>query len=322
MRLAAIDLGTVTSRLLVADIIQGKVREQRRSMVITHLGEDLHKTDMIGKKAIDREVDACKAFLSTIQEVEEADGHPVERIYAIATSAMRDAKNREEVLERLHEAGVDIKVISGQREAQLSFRGAISGFSQERLIPGKPVVTIDVGGGSTEVILGLFEPMDPRVQILDTRSFDIGSRRVTDSFIHADPPAQKEISQARSWITAQMSGYLQQLRGRPQAVIAVAGTATTAVTVVKGISEYDPWKVHGTKITAHELDWLLAKLSALDLKERSKVTGLEPGRAPVIVGGLLVLQCALDLLGLNAFIVSETDILQGLLLDGASHEER
>lgn len=314
MRLAAIDLGTVTSRLLIADVADGRLHELYRGMQITHLGEDLHKTGIIKKQAITREVQACRAFISTINAVGQQDGRPVEQVCAVATSAMRDARNSREVCEALQKAGLTVEVISGKREAELSFLGTISGFAAGSFNPHEPLMAIDVGGGSTEVTLGGLKSDGTGVQILFAHSFDMGSRRVTDAFLAADPPSIAELKQAKDWIRAQLQAPLGPLAGRAQALIAVAGTATTAATVKDEISEYDPWKIHGATITAEELNEVLHKLAALRLKDRKQLIGLEPNRASVIVGGLLVLQGALELLGMNAFIVSETDILQGMVL--------
>ncbi|MDR3036929.1 MAG: hypothetical protein LBU31_00750 [Coriobacteriales bacterium] len=321
MRLAAIDLGTVTARLLIADVCDGVISERRRLMRITHLGEGLNETGIIGAPAIEREVRAYKDFLTAIAATERDDGLPVECVSAVATSAMRDAANSGEVLARLGEVGLEPAIIAGAREAELSFRGTLSGFAAGAT-PGRVValedttiLTLDVGGGSTEVILGSFEGGRAVPRILKGCSFNIGSQRVTDRFLAGNPPSPDELASARAWVRAEMRGYFEGLTPCPQRVIAVAGTATTAITVRDATIDYDPWKVHGAVMTAEELTNMLNKLAYLDLAKRKLCPGLEPARASVIVGGLLVLEVALELAGVDAFTVSETDILHGILLD-------
>jgi exopolyphosphatase/guanosine-5'-triphosphate,3'-diphosphate pyrophosphatase len=349
VRLAAIDLGTVTARLLIADVddaksegvtkgastnrgesavgggehgvYRGRIRELERRMKITHLGDELYATGGIGDAAIAREIAACEEFKAAIKAIEGRDGHPVEVTLAVATSAMRDAHNSDEVLDALLNAGVEVEIIAGRREAELSFRGALSGFAGDSALKERVILSVDVGGGSTEVILGMLED-GGRSRVFSECSFDIGSRRVTDRFFKSDPPTPEELSTARAWIHAEMAPYFARLTVRPQILIAVAGTATTAVTVRDAMVDYDPWKIHGSRVTRGELNKVLNELAKLELDKRRACVGLEPERASVIVGGLLVLQAIRELVGLEVFVVSETDILQGILLDAADSPKR
>ena len=317
MRLAAIDLGTVTSRLLVADVCDNKINELERRIQITHLGEALNETGRIGKDAIERELSACSDFLATIKEVERRDGKSVERVIAIATSAMRDADNREEACSALLKAGIEIEVIDGKREAELTFLGAVCALEADSFAKAGELMVVDVGGGSTELVRG-FGGREGRVpQIIEAGSFDIGSRRISDRFLISDPPLEAEISKAKGWIETEVGEFFTSLVQPPKALIAVAGTATTVVTVRDEMSDYDPWKVHGATVSDSELDRVFNKLAQLRLKERMQCTGLEPARASVILGGLLVLKAVLAFSGLRSFIVSEMDILHGLILSAA-----
>lgn len=323
MRLAAIDLGTVTSRLLIADVDEAGIHELERHRQITHLGEGLVETGRISSAAIEREVAACKEFLAAIASRNACDERPVKRLIAVATSAMRDASNSEGVRAALREIGLDVTVISGEREAQLSFLGTLSGFvgegrvpvAQEPVLCYRSVMTVDVGGGSTEVILGSLGGNPPIPSIRREHSFNIGSRRVTDRFLPSDPPSPTELRRAQAWIRNETQDYFAGIEVQPESMIAVAGTATTVVSVRDSLVEYDHRKIHGSVVTAVELDKIVNKLAKLNLEQRKQCKGLEPGRAPVIIGGLLTLQTSLELSGLNEFTVSETDILQGILLD-------
>ena len=314
MRLAAIDLGTVTSRLLIADVTDGKIHELKRHAIITHLGRGLGESGRISEDAIIREISACREFMSEIQAVEKQDGVAVQRIYGFATSAMRDAENQEQVRTALLEVGLDIEVITGEREAELSFNGAVSGFSQGLFPDHALVMSVDIGGGSTEVIFGSPTGELLGQSILTARSFNIGSRRVTDHFLINDPPTSTEITNARSFVISEMTSFFSTVGQRPHTIIAVAGTATTAVTLRDAMAVYDPWKVHGSSVTAQELTELTNRLAALSEQERSLCVGLEPARASVIIAGFLILEVILELSQSNAFVVSETDILHGMLL--------
>ncbi|MDR2587341.1 MAG: hypothetical protein LBC23_03655 [Coriobacteriales bacterium] len=339
MRLAAIDLGTVTARLLIADVegcgpesepacepangYTRGVHELERHMRITHLGEGLYDTGRISAAAIERERAACAAFLETIRAVGQRGERPVERVLAVATSAMREATNSDEVLDALSSLGLAVEVIPGAREAQLSFLGTVSGFAASGALAGQTVLTVDVGGGSTELICGHVE--DGRIEdlhaeshlaahILKQHSFLIGCRRVTDRFLGSDPPSPHELARAGLWLRDEMRGYFDALSQWPSIALAVAGTATTVVSVRDAMGEYDPARVHGAKVSAAELDEVLGRLAALPLARRLGQIGLEPERASVIIGGLLVLQAVLELADLEHFTVSETDILHGILL--------
>jgi exopolyphosphatase/guanosine-5'-triphosphate,3'-diphosphate pyrophosphatase len=344
--LAAIDLGTVTSRLLIADVCDGdvladgepsdnvlgenalaadraygsraqgasRIHEIERQTQITHLGEHLFETGRISTHAIKRELAACEDFLEAIQAVERRDGLSVERVTAVATSAMRDAENSDEVVAALSRAGLDVEVITGEREARLSFLGTLSGFSANGALDKQTVLTVDVGGGSTELISGEVESLR-RPRISKARSFNMGSRRVSDRFLKNDPPTLEEITQASTWVTGEAQDYFAHLEKEAQIMIAVAGTATTVVSVRDAMVTYDPQLIHGIQVTASELDEVLRDLANMPLQQREGSIGLEPSRASVIIGGLITLQAILKLANLQSFTVSETDILHGILLD-------
>jgi exopolyphosphatase/guanosine-5'-triphosphate,3'-diphosphate pyrophosphatase len=174
-------------------------------------------------------------------------------------------------------------------------------------------MTIDVGGGSTELIMRT-ATTDMRL----SRSFDIGSRRVTELFLFSDPPDDTQLQKARDWIAGQTQNFISALPERPEKIIAVAGTATTAITIRDSIEVYDRRLVHGTYLRMPELEKLICDLSAMTLEQRRQVAGLHPGRAPVIVGGLIILAVIMEQLGGDGLLISDTDILQGIVLDAAA----
>jgi exopolyphosphatase/guanosine-5'-triphosphate,3'-diphosphate pyrophosphatase len=323
MRLASIDIGTVTSRLLIADVSRDPdgryvLSEVERHMQITHLGKGLSDTSSISAAAIEREVLACEYFLSKIREVAGRGGTVTLPITAVATSAMRDAKNRDEVLAALAGAGLEVTVISGDLEAELSFMGAMSGFSQRDADDRSPKLLIDVGGGSTELVYGTVGASGQMPEVLQSRSFNVGSSRITELFLPTDPPGIEEVLAARQYVVQELEPFFSSIKGPFSSAIAVAGTATSVVSVRDEMAVYDPKKVHGSSVSTKELDAVWNKLSALNTYERRQCVGLEPNRAPVILAGLIILQVVLQLAEIDTFVVSETDILQGIVMEAAA----
>ncbi len=309
-RYAAIDIGTVTCRMLVVDVNESGLHELTREYVITNLGEGVDATGELKPEAIDRVVRAIDGFLAVRDSLSTPD-HPVVRTVAVATSAARDARNAAEFAARLRERGIELSVIPGSREAALSFSGASIDFSGERLM------VVDVGGGSTEVVMGTggAEP-------LRAHSFNVGCRRVTEKFLASDPPAPEELVRARAWIREQMASWFADQAKEAaslERVVAVAGTATTVVSIRERMETYDSSRVHKARVSRQELLEVYERLAALPLSARKKVVGLDPKRAPVMVAGLLILLEVLDFAGIDAFTVSETDILHGITL-AVSHE--
>lgn len=309
-RYAAIDIGTVTCRMLVVDVNESGLHELTREYVITNLGEGVDATGELKPEAIDRVVRAIDGFLAVRDSLSTPD-HPVVRTVAVATSAARDARNAADFAARLRERGIELSVIPGSREAALSFSGASIDFSGERLM------VVDVGGGSTEVVMGMggAEP-------LCAHSFNVGCRRVTEKFLASDPPAPEELVRARAWIHEKMASWFAEQSKEAaslERVVAVAGTATTVVSIRERMETYDSSRVHKARVSRQDLFEVYERLAALPLSARKKVVGLDPKRAPVMVAGLLILLEVLDFAGVDAFTVSETDILHGITL-AVSHE--
>ena len=329
MRLAALDYGTVTTRLLVADVTSSRIHQLLKKTLITHLGEGLADSGSISAAAMLRVISASREYLKDIENLEQQykdSEQAIERapseaseipIQAVATSAMRDALNSSILIAALAELGIPVQVIAGEREATLSFSGTLSGFAAQQ-IQGQSILVLDIGGGSTELTLGYVDKTSDRVQLLKSDSFDIGARRVTDRWLRSDPPTEQELLSARQWIAAELASWFSELNARGERIdqiIAVAGTATTLVSIREQMTVYDPAAVHGQQVNQGQLVQIIQKLSLLDNAERCKVVGLEAGRAPVVVGGMLILDEVLRLANLNAITVSETDILQGIILD-------
>ena len=307
-RYAAIDIGTVTSRLFVADVDEnGAIEGVARDIAITNLGTGVDASGRLAAESIERVGAKVDEFAAAISDL-EADG-PAIAIKAIATSAARDAANSDELVARLARAGVELDIIPGELEASLSFSGATSAF------PGEKAVVIDVGGGSTEIIAGMAGSAPEHV-----RSFQIGCRRVTERFFVQDPPGAELVAKAAEWIAGEMRDYLQELAGEGYLngrIIAVAGTATSVVSMREQMEVYDSSRVHGAVVTSADLDALIDKMQDMPLADREHIVGLEPKRAPVILAGLVILRQVLEVSGAGSFTVSESDILQGVVLAAA-----
>lgn len=304
-RLAAIDIGTVTTRLLVADVTPSSVSEVERSTDITHLGEGLTASGSLSDAAMDRVVAIVARYAGIMRDL------GVESYAAVATSASRDASNAASFSTRLEAAGIVPQIVEGSREAALTFRGAT--FS----LGGECVLVDDIGGGSTELVLG--EPGDPvagRLPLVESaRSVDVGSRRLTEMFQRTDPPSRAELDEARGFAVEHLRGYFDGLRSRPRALVSVAGTATSLAAIALELEVYDPARVHGYELSGHVVSDTLEHLASLPLDERRNVVGLHPERASVIVMGALILESVMALAGLDSTLVSEHDILYGILLD-------
>ena len=305
-RVAAIDIGTVTTRLLIAEVSPAGVEEVRRCTDITHLGEDLAETGALLPSAMQRVEAVIARYASEIAI------HGVETVRTVATSASRDASNAQEFVAMLARHGVVPEIVSGDAEARLAFAGAAWGRE------GRDILVNDIGGGSTEIVFGAAGGDDVEVEF--ARSVDVGSRRVAERFLRSDPPTPLELDEARRWIADQFAPVIGELPARPRLSVALAGTATTLSAIDQGLGVYDPSKVHDAVLGRERIRELTGMLAGLPLRRRAtEVAGLDPRRAPVIVAGGLILGGLLDLLGMNSTVVSEHDILYGIVLDLASH---
>ena len=301
-RIAVVDLGTNSTRLLVANVAGADLEELARRTNVTRLGQGVDASGRLADEAIERVVDVLAGYR------DEIDRQGAERIVAVATSAVRDAENGPEFAELLRERfGIEAKTIPGEEEARLTFLGATSGR------PADETLVIDIGGGSTEYVIG--EPGGAPEFHVSTR---MGSVRHSERFLHDDPPPEDEVRElrnsAREIVEAEVPA---ELRERVVRGIAVAGTATSLAAIDQELDPYDPDRVHGYELTAEACERMLAMLAALPLAERRDVKGLHPDRAPTIVAGVAILVESMRAFGLDRMEVSEADILHGAALDAA-----
>jgi exopolyphosphatase / guanosine-5'-triphosphate,3'-diphosphate pyrophosphatase len=300
MRVAVVDIGTNSTRLLVAEVEDGAIAELERRTTVTRLGEGLEATGRLSDAAIGRVSEALAAYREAIDQL------GAERVVAVATSAMRDAANgpdfRDEIERRF---GLDARTISGDEEARLTFLGATAGRD-----PSAATLVIDIGGGSTEYVTG-HPGRDPDFHV----STRMGSVRHTERHLHGDPPTAAELAalaqDARSIVWEDVP---PDVRERVEAGIAVAGTATSLAAIDQELDPYDPERVHGYRLDRAACERLVGRLAELTLAERRNVPGLHPDRAPTIVAGAAILLESLRAFGLNEVEVSERDILHGAAL--------
>ena len=308
MRVAAIDIGTVTSRLFIADVSELGVTPLCRKSVITNLGEGVDASGRLSDDAIARTVDQVARYKETIDEYA-----PIDSLVALATSASRDAENSDVFVGRLRDIGVELSVIPGSREAELSFLGASNDFR------GEDILFADIGGGSTELAFGRAygsaESVVPKIELRASRSFDIGCRRMTARFLKSDPPSECELAQARAWALETLAPFFEGESIHFDRLVAVAGTPTSVVAVRDSLVPYDSSRVHKAVVAREEFDDVAQRLCALPLEKRKKVAGIQPKRAGVFPAGVVILDAVMSLAKVDGFTASESDILIGIVLD-------
>jgi len=307
-RIAAIDIGTVTTRLLVADCDGVEVREVSRITTVTHLGEGLRATGRLSADGMQRVADVLTRFSEEIART------GAEVTHAIATSAARDAANSRDLVDAAAALGISLRVIPGALEARLSFAGATYGLDDD------DILIDDLGGGSTELVFGSAHDTDEGrlVDIEASRSVDVGSRRVLDAFLISDPPRTAELAAAAEWVAGEMRPFFEGLRDRPRTLITLAGTGTTLSAITQGLAVYDPERVHKSVLSGADVADLRAELATMSVERRRHVVGMDPARADVIVAGALILETIMALAGVDETVVSEHDILYGIVLAGAA----
>jgi exopolyphosphatase / guanosine-5'-triphosphate,3'-diphosphate pyrophosphatase len=305
-RIAVVDLGTNSTRLLVANVEDGAVSELERRTVVTRFGEGVDATGRLSDAALGRVDEALGDYREVIDRLR------AERVVAVATSAMRDAENgpayREHVKQQF---GIDARTISGDEEARLSFLGATADRAG-----GASTMLVDIGGGSTEYVVGT-PGEDPEFHV----STRMGSVRHTERFLATDPPTSDEVDALRADAERMLSEEVPaDVREATAHGIAVAGTATTLAAIDQELDPYDPDRVHGYTLDLASCERILARLASLPLDERRGVTGLHPDRALSIVAGAAILVETIRGFGLDAVEVSEADILHGAALTAEDEE--
>lgn len=304
MRVAVVDIGTNSTRLLIAEVEQGGVTELDRRSIVTRLGEGVDATGALG------EAPQQRVFAVLEKYVEAIGAAGCEAATAVMTSAVRDASNGAAFVETVRETyGLSGRTLSGDEEARLTFLGATTARPAAAGGAG-PLMVIDIGGGSTELVVGAAEAVEFFV------STQAGVVRHTERHLRSDPPTSAELvalaADAREVIEQAVPANVRERVGE---AVAVAGTATQCAAIDLALDPYDPQRVEGHELSAETLEAQLTRLAGLPLTERCEVIGLDPNRAPTIVAGVLILLQVLQAFGLHSATVSERDILWGVALD-------
>lgn len=299
VRVAVVDIGTNSTRLLVAEVdpSEGSLEELVRRSQVTRLGDGVDASGSLSEQAMARVFSTLDLYHSEIQE------YQCQANLAVLTSAVRDAANGADFAAHVRDDyGLDARVLKGEEEAQLTFLGAMAG----RPAAAEPTVVIDIGGGSTEFVVGVGRTAGFHV------SLHAGVVRMSERHIHSDPPEPEQLQDlAHDVRSTLLEGLPPDERAPVSQGIAVAGTATSAASIDQELDPYDPQRVHGYKLELATVELLLARLADMDEAKRRNVVGLNPDRAPTIVAGMILLIEAMKAFELEHIEVSEHDILYG-----------
>jgi exopolyphosphatase/guanosine-5'-triphosphate,3'-diphosphate pyrophosphatase len=313
-RLAALDVGTNSTRLLVADVDGGTiVAEHAREMVITRLGKGVDRTGHFHPAALARTLEVLAGYAETCRRL------GVEHRRLVATSATRDAADRQVFLDGVRDLlGVQAEVLTGQAEAAATYRGATAGgvrgghagpTDASGLLDDRPTLVVDIGGGSTELIVG--DGTAARAMV----SLDIGCVRLFERHLHHDPPSAAEAAALRADVAGHLDRVAEVLDpAAATRVVGVAGTVTTVTAIALGLDAYDPRRIHRQAVGAAEITAVAGKLAAMTVAERAALPVMAKGREDVIAAGALLLDELTQRFGLREVIASEADILDGVLL--------
>ena len=298
-RVAAVDCGTNSIRLLIADIEGTTLSDVDRRMEIVRLGEGVDRTGRFAPAALERTFAACRRYAEIIEKTKAAG------VRFVATSASRDVANRDEFAAGVRAAfGVDPEVVTGDEEAELSFLGAT-----RELVDGgyeTPFLVVDIGGGSTEFVLG-------GTSVHAARSVDVGCVRMTERHLHDDPPTAEQVAAARADIDAAIALAAETVPIEQTAtLVGLAGSVTTVAAMALDLPAYLPERIHRSRIAAAEVRSVTERLLAMTREERTALPFMHPGRVDVIGAGALILACVVDAVAADEVLVSEHDILDGI----------
>jgi exopolyphosphatase / guanosine-5'-triphosphate,3'-diphosphate pyrophosphatase len=305
IRLAGVDIGTLTCRLLIADLPpSGKLIEVTSARRILRLGEGVDQTKRLSIDAIDRVLQCLKEWRALI------DTSHVDAVAAVATSAVRDAANREEFLDRVkREAGFEVELISGEEEARRTMLGIRSGLPDGVT----DVLALDIGGGSTEFIL------DCPGQPPSVRSIDIGVVRLWERLLHHDPPTDGEVQQAREWVAKETKTTFSELGSYQTATfVGTAGTITSLAAMAQKLPTYEPARIHNYRLQLETIQQLEHTLLSRKKADRAGLSGLEKGREEVIAAGAIIIRTIMETLGIPSVLVSDLGLREGVLIDLAT----
>lgn len=298
-KIAAIDLGTNSMRLLLCEIEKGAFTKKIKEMLTTRIGEDLAQSGYMSEKAMRKNIKAIKVF----QKKSEYFG--AKEIFIIATSAVRDSINKEDFIYKVkNEVGLDIKVLDGYEEALIGMLGATHGLTDT-----KNTLIMDVGGGSTEIVLSKNKKISYSV------SKNAGAVRMTEEYVKNNPIADLDIKNTRKALEKLFNDVANKLSDeKPDKVIAIGGTATTIAAMFHKMEVYNPEKIHNTILNMDYINAMFEKLRSMNMKDRYNIKGLEKERADIIPMGIYIIKFLMTMLSVKEITVSENDNLEGVVI--------
>ncbi|MDK2586921.1 Ppx/GppA phosphatase family protein [Romboutsia sedimentorum] len=298
MRIATIDIGTNSMRLLIGDYIDGQIHNRKKLMNTTRIGQDVDKDGYISEEAIKRNIEALREFVGICRE------EKCEHIYSMGTSALRDSKNGYKFVELAkQEIGIDVEVISGEEESNLGFSGVLEGLKGN-----DDILVIDIGGGSTEFIIG------NRDGIKFAKSENVGALRMTEKFLKADPINENEFDEMSIFIEGKINETLNHINKKSiKKLIGIGGAITSLSAMKQGLQVYSMEKIHNSEICKKDIDIILQNLKKMTLSDKKHLKGLQPKRADIITAGVKILNIIMEKLEIENIVVSEYDNLEGLM---------
>lgn len=298
MRIGAIDIGTNSMRLLICDYIDNKLENRVKFVNTTRIGKGVDKNGYISEEAINRNIIALKEFANICKE------NKCERIYAIGTSALRDSKNKEEFINLAKlESSIDVEIITGEEESNLGFKGVLEGLNSE-----DDILVLDIGGGSTEFIIGGVEG------IKFAKSENVGALRMTEKFLIKDSICKNEFDNMSSFIENEIDETLKYIKNKGiKKLVGIGGTITSLSAMNQELEVYSMEKIHNSLISKDDIKLILQNLKKMTLSDKKNLKGLQEKRADIITAGVKILDIIMENLEIENIIVSEYDNLEGLI---------
>ncbi|MGL4913280.1 MAG: Ppx/GppA phosphatase family protein [Romboutsia sp.] len=304
MRIGTIDIGTNSMRLLIGDYKNNKIENRKKYINTTRIGQGVDKEGYITEEAIKRNLEALKEFSDMCKQEE------CKEVYCMGTSALRDSKNGEEFVKRAKElTNIDVQIINGDEESNLGFKGVIEGTYGDKK---EDILVIDIGGGSTEFILGNEDG------IKFCKSENVGALRMTEKFITTDPINDKEFEEMSEFIEESISKTINILKGRRiSKLVGIGGAITSLSAMNQELEVYSMEKVHNSEVSKKDLEEILQKIKKMTLNDKKTIKGLQPKRADIITAGVKILDIIMEKLEIEKIMISEYDNLEGLMCHNA-----
>lgn len=298
MKIGTIDIGTNSMRLLIGEYKNGKIENRKKFINTTRIGQGVDKEGYISNEAINRNIDALKEFAKLCND------EKCQYIYGMGTSALRDSKNGDDFVQLAkRETGISIDIISGEEESNLGFKGVLEGLEGNN-----DILVIDIGGGSTEFIIG------DREGIKFAKSENVGALRMTEKFLKIDPINDLEFNDMYMFIENEIDKTLEYIKEKSiKNLVGIGGTITSLSAMNQELAIYSMEKIHNSKICKKEIEKILQNLKKMTLSDKKTLKGLQPKRADIITAGVAILNIIMEKLELDEIIVSEYDNLEGLM---------